>query len=714
MKIKRMFFLLLFILLIITGLNCKASDLNITLINKNTYVELVNPLITQNGDYYISVEDLNEINLGYRYTENTCYIVYRVNCSKSRDMLEIDFSDVVISNGIHYLSLNTLASEYSDIYSIDYKNNTLSLWINDYRIETYTVSISVGDNIKIPSDGLDVTVYYGTKSNISGGTSSVLKRENSENVGFEGTSIKMPEATDILKINNINIKNEKSITLLPETQTINVPFDITVRTKTGQTSSGGGVGSTPYVGYYIADKGHTGGAQTLFDIDNKTIPLEIKTIYKQSCFYGTVSVPECSEDVSFEIYAEGNVNYSYNSNGSYLSKPEKVFLTEGTIYSGETEADYKLDVISNLDYKLTIVFPNNEYLRQTVNVTASDGDFLHNFDNLQPANILTGSVKLPDEITEYIDYISDTSLDEIEGVITLQQAEAPYYILDSAKFSIDTSTKSTEFSLCDSVGVDNVVVYYLLHDYVKDIYHEGIYKDNTSTTSNNKGMRKISPNSKNVVLNIQPAKTISVVLNCTSIIPEPELNATGHSLTEEGYVSINTIGDFNAVSDTQYRGNFMFMLPNECNRYSLNFCNDGYSMFYSVVNDICVNNTIPSDIYDADDVSKTIYCDNSGKENFVKTKITNVLDGYVHIYLKNETDNYYIGLKCFMVFYNDSGDIMDLLINSYDLDAYTNMDCQIDADDKVLNEAAYCKMFIWDTNLIPVSTEKTKSLEENK
>ena len=149
-KLVSIFSMLFIIMVLSFSTSVFASSTSVTIINRGEQIELVNPIIERNNDYYISLDDLNSINVDYEQYEENIYGLGQLNGPMKytfyldSGILEYEkvFEDAVfVEDEIIYIQLGSLIELYSYDRGtdLDIENDILSIWINDYKTETHWV-----------------------------------------------------------------------------------------------------------------------------------------------------------------------------------------------------------------------------------------------------------------------------------------------------------------------------------------------------------------------------------------------------------------------------------------------------------------------------------------------------------------------------------------------------------------------------------------------
>lgn len=721
MRQKVFLITVLTILTLLLTLNVFAAENStVTLINKGESIELSDPIVFKDETYYISVEDLQAVNLSYiiHTGEKSCYI-FRLYGDYRRSELKYCLSDIMCVDEVYYLPLNELANAYSDIYEIDEKKHSIRLWINDYTIDTYNVTVTVPDSLAIPERGLELTLYQGTSHGTSVAIGSTC---DSEYVGYEGTKTDIPLASDITKLSGITIKDKVIIPFTDTKRTAELKFDIVMRNKfyghtglgSGQDLNSGNSGSAgiftiKHIGYYIDNGEYIGGNRVSINEHKTDIELIVDEIYQLKHIRGNVIIPVQDIDIPFTIYAEGNPIRQYNDNGSYTTIREKVFKTTGVINAGETTAAYDLSVMPCLNYDVHIVFDDGNFMRRKISFSHLENDVNYDFKDFDEANILTGTISLPDDMDGFLDFY-DNKLSEICGKVVLQQAKAPYYYIDTVDICINTEEKTADFTFIDDIGFEEAVIYYILYEDIQGITREANYKNNSETTAHIKNAGIITQANNNIIINIQKANTITCELTFPNDEPKLDLTAMAYANIQptDDYVQIRAQRINDDCGDEYTASTYKFSIPDEYSYYSVRFEECSLGLKYFVKNGICTTDVNDFDIFNADTTLFQSFIYNGYKGDFpLILNEVEICDGYANIIFSNPSKTDYEDVQCYLASYDDAGKLLDVFSDTYDILSHNIVCSEVYISKAIVSQAAYYQCFLWDANLKPLS-EKIK------
>ena len=160
---KKIFGFLFFVIVVVCSFSLSVSADSIVLKNKGEVVELKNGIVKDEGTFFISLDDLEAINIGYAEIDEYClrlgqingkYSVYIYLEDKIFDGNDTYENAVLIEDDTTYISLNAIASQYSyaEHTVLDSSKSYISLWINDYTTDSDWLTYNVDDSIEIDKD----------------------------------------------------------------------------------------------------------------------------------------------------------------------------------------------------------------------------------------------------------------------------------------------------------------------------------------------------------------------------------------------------------------------------------------------------------------------------------------------------------------------------------------------------------------------------------
>ncbi len=557
---KKLLSVVFIIFLLSLSSSVLANTNSVTIINKGEQIELVNPIIERNNDYYISLDDLESINIGYEYYGENEYGLGQLNGPMKYtfylDSGRLEYTNsfenaVFVDNEKIYISLGILIDLYSDSYAtdIDYSNKVFNLWINDYKTITRWVFYEIDSSIPISDEGLEVELYQGFKRFVSYGSAYNLPVPEL----FEGVeTTHIPEKTDVYNIGNSHtIKSSEKHIFYDNARTYKTHYDIAINQSYGVNSGGtslpmpasvssssGGVASGGVVVGGGAASGGGGGGSAVNGVNTAGIKIDndvyvgghyesvtatktFVTLTLDDCMEyisvsGNITVPEHSEELGYIVVAELNNRTVLNPYGAYETERDFATYQAGVFSPDETTHSYNLKLKPVKDdhtYTVYIIFGNGEYVRQYEIYDNLKEDKVLNFDNFVESKEITGRIKLPDGVNSFTDAFGD-SLSSISGYVTLQGAARPYYIVRETEVEIDIEVGYADFVLRDDLGVDNGYVSFDLGGGgIREIYKSGVYYDDSSIKYIAEDGKPIPTDTKNIVLNIAKGKPFIIDVN---------------------------------------------------------------------------------------------------------------------------------------------------------------------------------------------------------
>ena len=458
----------------------------ITLYNHDEEVYLTNDIETYNNHYYISVEDLYELELNWKLSDSL-YIESYYNdliIYPETSIIELNGENLLFQNpmkdigGTKYVSLDLIAMVFSGIYEIT--DNSIYLWINTGQSYTARGTISLPNGEVAPVGGVEILVFYGRKQSKSQGSGSNYSEDiGGLEIGYSG----------ITKPTNANKEIEYSIYKHVE-KYVTIPE--------GKNSVEYALGiphvySGFYLGYEVdtdtykeifTEKFYRNSGIINFEIYSNTVTLS-----------GTVTLPEIAEkDVKFTVYSEVYT--------------ERMYSYDGIIPAGTNFAPYSMQVGQYDDYSMSVVFEDNEYKRifKQETITVKDTEITNIDFETQKSNIVSGTLKLPDNMVLE---------EDIEATVTIQSRNVPYYYLDSKNIVIAAGDTSETFTLYDDMGCGSVICYYELQSDNDELFSFGHYnKTGTTVVNDNASKITFSENlNQNIEITLIKNTSVEVKIN---------------------------------------------------------------------------------------------------------------------------------------------------------------------------------------------------------
>lgn len=427
----------------------------ITLYNHDEEVYLTNDIETYNNHYYISVEDLYELELNCELSDSL-YIESYYNeliIYPETSIIELNGNSMLFQNpmkdigGIKYVSLDLIAMVFSGIYEIT--DNSIYLWINTGQSYTARGTISLPNDEVAPVGGIEILVFYGRKKSMSQGSGSNYSEDISGlEIGYSG--ITKPKTANNEIQYSIYKYAEKYVTIPEGKNSVEYALGISY------------VYSGCYLGYEVdtdtykeihTEKFYRNSGIMNFEIYSNTATLS-----------GTVTLPEIAEkDVKFTVYSEVYT--------------ERMYSYDGIISAGTNFAPYSMQVGQNDDYSTSVVFADNEYKRifKEETITVKDTEVTNVDFETQKSNIVSGTLKLPDNIILE---------EDVEAIVTIQSKNSPYYYLDSENIVIAAGDTSENFTLYDDMGYGDVICFYELQSVNDGLFSFGHYSEKGTTVIN--------------------------------------------------------------------------------------------------------------------------------------------------------------------------------------------------------------------------------------
>lgn len=519
-----------------------ANDSSVTLINKGEVITTTNPIIEKNGDYFISAEDLNLINVAYIYYDGNDYGLgklngpYKYSFNTETGILEYERvyeNAVFVENDLVYVSLGALIDLYSvdKETNIDTENDILKFWINDYKTTTHWITYQIDTLIPIDEDGLEVTLYKGFKRNmvVAKGTGRFYPEM------FEGSDLTdYPSETDVYNIGQSHtIKSSERHIFYDNARSYTIFYDEKINTgyrpggsysssgvmsasstggsssgsSSGGASSGGGSGvsinGSSTAGIKVDNGTYVGGVYRRVNDAETLVELQLDDVIECKTVSGSITIPTHTEDVEYTVIAK--------SKGG--STPTFIDLQSGIITADETIAAYELKLKPNLDYDITVRFTDNNFFRKSVEISDITSDKVVDFNDFVVSNEVTGRIKLPSDITSITD-VYNNSLDTLYIHLRLQGSEGQHYIVDRKDIELSVEDGYADFVLRDDIGIENAIVSFRVNSDAREIFDGGVYYDNNTIKYIAAEGTPISTNTKDIVLNIAKGKAITIDVNC--------------------------------------------------------------------------------------------------------------------------------------------------------------------------------------------------------
>jgi len=366
--------------------------------------------------------------------------------------------------------------------------------------ELITGTVTLPDGITAPEGGMQIRIFANKHSIYCVAPSSTVNSKSY--LSYRGgLSDILPKDTieKDYKDPSLSKKGETTVTI-PYGES-SVDFSIVSEKITPQTSR--------YLSYVIENDSYVGSG--IKETVTSTTDVELNIICDTaSTINGTVTIPVSDTDTTFTIVAENDKEIYYNEKSGYYNNFS--FFTavkELTIPAGETSIDYSLTVRDLPDYTVYIAFDDKKYKRQTHLIDCTTDKYDIDFHSFEKSKKISGKINLPEGITSFEDF-NDYVYEYLGGSVNIQSASAPYYYIDSCDFYFSAEETSATFELYDDIGVEDVIVYYLLEDsYIKDIYYGGVYADDTKCVSNKKNATTIKPDNQTISMNIIKANTVN-------------------------------------------------------------------------------------------------------------------------------------------------------------------------------------------------------------
>lgn len=431
---------------------------------------------------------------------------------------------------------------------------------------TISGTVTLPDTVA-SEDGLDISLYFGYDGYAVCQPYTIPESAHTGYYEYDGVSVSVPEDT---------LKSIFKIGWMKKAQTnITVPYGDSSVDFSAETDS-------RYIDdviYIIDDDMYIGhGKVSIPAYSDNNITISSASLEKRACFTGTITVPLSDTDTVCQVVAEENSTVEYNEDSdSYSRSYGFCAVKEITIPAGETTAEYSLGVRAyddkNVDYTLYIVFKDKEYIRQYKTVSTAPGKYRVDFDSFEESPKITGTITLPDEVTE-LKTFNFNDVDSISGYVKIQSASAPYYFIDSYAFTLSNEERSIPFELTDDIGVDGVLLSYELSLNIRDIYSHGIYLDDTKCVANKSMATVIKPDNQSVELNIIKGNTVHIALDTIPEYATPVFDVLVQTDSDNLSGLSETVLAFRTVSSASDETiDYHFVLPEDYDSYVLNYVN---------------------------------------------------------------------------------------------------------------------------------------------
>ena len=752
---KKIFGFLFFVIVVVCSFSLSVSADSIVLKNKGEVVELKNGIVKDEGTFFISLDDLEAINIGYAEIDEYClrlgqingkYSVYIYLEDKIFDGNDTYENAVLIEDDTTYISLNAIASQYSyaEHTVLDSSKSYISLWINDYTTDSYWLTYNVDDSIEIDKNGLTVDLYYGSRKNvvINAGTGGRPLPE--ARFGVDITTV--PSDSDVHHLDYTTIKEQKTYTFTDDNRGYTWTYDVQSRpaiSNGGISSNTGGVGggasttgpisgsssssgvsggggassnSSRAFGFIVDTDKYIGGVQSYYSYSNSAVvTLSKKDIIEYVTVSGSVTVPTQERKLGFHVIAEGNRIIERTARGNYLVRRKHVDSCFGTIEAGASTATYELKLVPNQDYEIYIRFENGKYVRQFIGYEDLIEDQIYNFDNFETSKTITGTIKLPDDITS-LTTLEGTSVDCITGDVTLQSDTAPYYIINKAGFLLDLEERSCDFSLVDELGLGNGYIYFRLDGLYKEIYPAGTYVSNERIGYTRDDSNVVLSGTEGLLLTLVKGKIIETAIEYTAenynigdnyiLIQENDGTRLDYNKCNL-YVYGDRVEKEYDLDDVYCKVIYKAVIPIDKSEYIscllMNYGNDEYPLYY--------------------DTESATWLDDFSKADIItNSNINHVYEGYkpaIAVCIEGGTlheedltfwadyttvgDFDYLNTTRYIAYYGENNQLIHLESTPKDYQARYAYYEHIKLNDTYFPLAKEIKMFIWHDNLKPIA-----------
>ncbi|MGN1115309.1 MAG: hypothetical protein ACI4TH_01935 [Candidatus Ornithomonoglobus sp.] len=328
------------------------------------------------------------------------------------------------------------------------------------------VSLSLPEGCDYTDDGITVTVSIGRLLSTAGGG----RVSGDGHIGYSG----IYESTPVAAYRN------RIIVL----QSMEITFNEGETEKTAEFDVDNKLSGIPRAQYLINDDKYMGiGTARITDY---SAVLGIDCVEKIS-LSGTVTLTDIEEDVPYTVYAEENRRIEDNS---IIYDYADVF--HGTVPAEIGVSEYTLNIKPDKDYSLFITFDDNEFVRQSKEISKGTQDITVDFDSFERSPEITGTVRLPDSITD----------EEVWGSVFVQTADAPYYEIMWDSFSFEEGSRECGFTLRNDLDADKVIVYYMIFSETEGLYYGGNYLSDTECVKNVSEAAILDGSGGNIILNL--------------------------------------------------------------------------------------------------------------------------------------------------------------------------------------------------------------------
>lgn len=751
---KKIFGFLFALMVVVCSFSLSASADSLVLTNKGELVELKNGIVKYEETFFISLDDLETINIGYAEIDENClrlgqingkYSVYIYLEERIFDGNDTYENAVLIENGITYVSLNAIASQYSyaEHTVLESSKDYISLWINDYTTDSYWLTYEIDDSVEIDEDGLTVDLYYGTKKNVVINVSTGGNPLPEERYGIDTTTV--PSNSDVHKLDYTTIIEQKTYTFTDDNRDYTWSYDIQSRsavsnggissnsggTSGGSSSTGsigsssssgvsGGSGATSnssrVFGFIVDNDKYMGGVQSYYSYSNSAIvTLSKKDIIEYVTVSGTVTVPTQEKNLGFLVIAEGNRTIERTANGNYLVHRKHVDSCLGTIEAGASTVSYELKLVPNQDYEIYIRFEHGKYVRQFICYDDLTEDKVYNFDEFETSKTITGTIKLPDELTS-LTTLAGTSVDYITGEMTLQSDTAPYYIISKTGFTLDLEEKTCDFILVDELGLGNGYIYFRLDGLYKEVYTAGTYVSNERIGYTKDDSNVVLSGTEGLLLTLSKGKVVETVIEYTAenynigdnYILIQENDGTRLDYNEcHLYVYGDRIETEYGLDDIYCKVIYKAIIPIDKSEYIscllMNYGNDEYPLYYDTESSTWLDDFSKADIITNSNMNEVYagykpaiaVCIDGGTVD--EEKLTYWAD-YITV-----GDFDYLNATRYVAYYGENNQLIHLERTPKDYQARYTYYEYIELDSTYFPLAKEVKMFIWHDNLKPIA-----------
>jgi len=746
-------FLFLVVMVVFSSALVVSAD-SITLTNRGETIELTNAIIESNDTFFISLDDLEKINIGYAEIDEYClrlgkingkYTVYIYLDDKIYDGNDTYENAVLIENGITYISLNAISSQYSyaEHTVLDSSKNYISLWINDYTTDSYWLTYAVDDSIEIDENGLTVDLYYGSKKNMAVISTAGGKPLPEERFGIDMTSY--PADSDIHHLKYTTVKEQKTHTFTNDNRTYTWTYDVVSRapisgggisSNTGGSSGGasttgpingsssssgvsGGGGaasnSSRAFGFIVDTDKYMGGIQACYSYSNiATVTLTSNNIIEFVTVSGTITVPTQEKSLGYQVVAEGNRIVNKTSNGYYSITRKHVDTYTDAIASGECVASYELRLVPNQDYEIYVRFANGKYVKQFIGYEQLTEDQIYNFDNFEESKTIKGTIELPEDVVS-LTTLDGTSVEYISGDLILQSDTAPYYIISKTSFMLDLENRTYDFTLPDDMGLGNGYVYFRLDSPIEEVYSAGTYVSNERIGYTKDDSNVVLSGTEGIVLTLSKGKIIETVIEYTA---ENYNVGDNYILVQENdgtkldydkcylYVYGNRISVESDLDKAYCKAIYKAVIPADKSKYIscllMQYGNGEYPLYYDTETTTWLDDFAKADII-TDESLKEIY-------NGYKPSNAVLVEGTLHSKYPSYSADFttigdfeYLNSTRYIAYYGENDQLLHIESESKDYQVGHISYEDIDLNATYFPLAKEIKMFIWQDNLKPIA-----------